>query len=444
MIWFYNHLQKNDFLGIIFILIKGDYFVISNEIIAFMIVKEEYLHLLWKQKRIPFHLMKLVDGRNFNLRLSGIHNKESGPDFFDGEILLDNIIWRGNIEIHVKSSDWNLHKHQFDDAYNNVILHVVFENDKDIYVNSQLLPTLELKKIIDFKHYTQYLSLLHQKSDFVCSNFIGTLPPIYLESMKERVLINRLNRKIEQFINMKNLDLSQVLYSMLAKSFGMKVNNQPFVELTNRLPLKIIKRENLEYTTTLILGVSGNIEELDQSDLLLVNYRYFKQKYTLSSMPKFVWKKKGLRPLSFPINRLYQFSKVVSNFDFNTVFTILNISDMVDFFYKTLDFSHDINFQSLKKTDLSLQMKEMIIINTFVPFIWLYGTIKDDSQMKEKALGILEILQPEKNEIILKWKKLNVKIKKAYDSQSLLEIFNEFCLRKDCLNCAVGNKIFNK
>ena len=403
-------------------------------------MKEDYLHFIWSKNRVPFHLMKLTDGRDFSIKSNGIQNYESGPDFFNGEVIIDKVLWSGNIELHVKSSDWYLHKHHFDEAYNNVILHVVFEHDKDVFVNNQLIPTLELKEIIDENHYLEFLKSTNLKSKIICSSLINELDPFFLESMKERTLIDRLNRKVKG-LNCLNSDFGQVLYSLLAKSFGTKVNDIPFFELSNQLPLKIIKKENKEFSTTLVLGVSGNIENELVSEQLQKDYQFLKEKYSLRTMTPFVWKKKGLRPSGFPIFRLIQFSKVVSNFDFNTIFTTFNSVEMIDFFYTILNFKHEKDFENYNLSD---QMKNLIILNCFIPFIWWFGGVKGDFLLKEKALEILSLLKPEKNSVLSKWNKIGVNNKKAYDSQSLLEIYNEFCNNKKCLNCIVGNQILRK
>lgn len=408
-------------------------------------MKEEYLHLIWKLKRLPFHLMKLTNGQEFTLKSTGIYNLESGPDFFDGEIIIDSICWRGNIEIHVKSSDWNLHKHQNDRAYDNVILHVVLHHDEEIIINNRIIPTLELKEFLEQEHYENYLEDSVQQSVFVCEFFLADLDEIYLESMKERAIHNRLNRKIK-FLDFKldtEIDFSQILYLFLAKAFGMKVNSVPFQELANRLPLKILKRESQENFSTLIFGVSGHIDAPLIDKRQKINWHFYQEKYKLNSMELYVWKKKGLRPKGFPSIRLFQFSEVIRNCDFNTTFTYFDSSKMLDYFHAVLTISNKNNILYLENSNLEISnsTKEAIILNCFVPFLWWFGTMKNSVEMKEKAIDILLQLKPEKNSITLKWNKLGVKIKKAYDSQALLEIYNEFCSKKKCLSCTVGDKI---
>ena len=410
-------------------------------------MKEEYLHLIWKQKRLPFHQMKLTNGQEFILKSSGSHNLESGPDFFDGEVIIDSIHWHGNIEIHVKSSDWNLHKHQHDKAYDNVVLHVVFEHDVEIVVNNRVLPTLELRGVIQKEHFDSYLKRTPQEFTFLCAQSHSELDAIYLESMKEKAIYARLNRKIKflDFNLDSGIDYGQILYSLLAQAFGMKVNSIPFQELSNRIPLKILKRENEENFFTLICGTSGLLEKTVTDEKHMHNWHFLRNKYDLNSMGIHVWKKKGLRPKGFPEVRLLQFSEAVKKCDFNTIFTYLEVAEMIDYFQNILTISGKIRSVHLDsgKVEISNTTKEAIILNSFVPFLWWFGTLKNDEEMKEKALNILLQLQPEMNTITTKWIKMGVKIKKAYDSQALLEIYNHFCSRKKCLSCVVGDKIMN-
>lgn len=404
-------------------------------------MKEEYLHLIWNKKRIPFHQMKLTNGQEFTVKKSGFHNKESGPDFFDGEVLIDNITWRGNIEIHVKSSDWILHKHTSDLAYDNVILHVVYEHDKEIFVGERMLPTLELKSVIDQKHFHNYLKLKNSSLDFVCEKLIHEFDPIYLETMKEKVIIQRLNRKVSDFVNTNKVneenDYGQILYELVAKSFGMKVNSQPFLELTKRLPLKIIKRERKEYVQSLIIGTSGFIEE-ESNQNALDDWLFLKEKYQLDCMQKYVWKKKGLRSSGFPLIRLSQFSEVIQKFDFDTTFTYLNATELIEYLYALLDVSSRGNKKTLR---LSKSTKETIIVNSFIPFLWWFGQMRNDEKILDKVIDILLLLGKESNNILLKWQEIGVDVNNAYDSQALLEIYNEFCFRKKCLFCTLGDKI---
>jgi hypothetical protein len=392
-------------------------------------MKEEYLHHLWKNKQIPFHHLKLVSGEDILIYEVGQYNKfESGPDFSNGKIKIGNVTWFGNIELHLKSSDWYQHNHQFDRAYDNVILHVVYDHDQDVFINNKAIPTIELKGLIPD------VEEVLNNHDFPCSNFLDGLDSIYLESMKEKAIMKRLNRRLLN-IN-KNSDVShpqQVLYSLLAQAFGCKINSQPFQELTNRIPIKLIKKEQYFNVKTILFNVSG----LGDIELLDKTWVHLKSKYKLDTMSKHIWKHKGLRPKSFPEIRLLQFAEIVDKFDFETSFVYLGSNELIKYLRSLLKISE-------KSTKISNAMIDLIIINCFVPFIWWYGNVKMNENIQEKSLDLLQFLNAEENHILKKWKAIGVTCINSYDSQALLEIYNEFCTAKKCLFCEVGNKIIYK
>jgi len=403
-------------------------------------MKEDYLHLLWSQKRLPFHRMNLVDGKEFFIKNSGTHNKSSGPDFFDGEIEIDSIFWRGNIEIHVKSSDWYLHGHHFDKSYENVVLHVVYEDDKPVYIQNRLVPTLELKGFIEKRHRELYEDGVFHEEHFACANSLKDIDTIYLESMKEKAIVERLNRKIALFDVYKLESYHQLLYELIGSSFGMKVNSIPFMQLTKIVPLKVLKKEDNQSVLAILIGASG-ISFPNSQMKMSQDWYFFSEKYGITSMFKDSWKRKGVRPSGFPIVRIHQFSELISKFDFTSNFSKLNAMQLISFFYNLLNF--DKTIENVGSVVLSKNVKNTIISNSFVVFLWWYGKAKNDISLLNKALQILSILDSESNNVLKKWNGIGVKNKKAYDSQALLEIYSEYCSKKKCLSCIVGTKILN-
>ena len=389
--------------------------------------------------------MNLITGESFSLLKSGIYNNESGPDFFNGEVIIDGLRWRGNIELHVKSSDWYMHKHHYDKAYDNVILHVVYKYDTPVYINGRLLPTLELAGYIDEFHFSNFKVYSNISSDIVCSNLIDKIESIYIQKMKDKAIINRLDKKSNLKIIDNEIEYDQIMYFYFANSFGMKVNSIPFQQITHHLPLKVLKREKSENINVLLKGISGFISDFDSEHQNLYNtetklWEFLRKKYNLSQIDQFQWKKKGLRPSGFPEIRLIQFSEFVQLFDFNTELFSKSPLDII-FRIKTV-----LDFEGTDKNipKISDRTKDLIIINGLVPFMWWYGNQKKDILLREKAIEILKNIKSESNYIINKWLKVGLDSKKAFDSQSLLEIYNEFCSKKQCLSCVVGNKILSK
>jgi hypothetical protein len=252
--------------------------------------------------------------------------------------------------------------------------------------------------------------------------------------MKVKAIIKRLNRRllnINKYGDESNP--KQVLYSLLAQAFGCKINAQPFQELTNRIPIKLIKKEQCFNVKTIILNVSG----IGERELLDKNWIHLKSKYKLDTMSRHVWKHKGLRPKSFPEIRLLQFAEIVEKFDFDTSFVYLGSNELIKNLRSLLMLSD-------KSIKISSAMIDLIIINCFVPFIWWYGNVKMNINIQEKSLDLLQFLSAEENHILKKWKAIGITSINSYDSQALLEIYNDFCTAKKCLFCEVGNKIIYK
>lgn len=409
-------------------------------------MREEYLHQIWKTKRLPMHDLQLIDGRKLTIQQVGWHNHESGPDFFNGSIELDGIKWNGNIEIHIKSSDWYAHQHQFDEAYNNVILHVVFQYDKPVVVNGEELPTLELKSYLDQNDWSSYDSLIKNQTWIPCEKSIQEVDELFVSMQIENALVERLERKssqIELRYQLLNRNIQQLQYEVIAQSFGAKVNALPFVELTQHMPLKILWRESKDAVFPLLLGASGFLDaELDEIHLKKwqKEWRFMVMKHQFSIMDLSTWKSKGLRPPGFPKVRIMQFAAVISNLQTDFSIFMKSPEELLGFFkFDNRDFE---TIEGLKSLTISFQ--HSLIINSLVPLLWWYGNHLSNEIFKQKALILLSKIPAESNEIIERWKNLGIRCKSAEDSQGLLELKNEICTNKLCLTCKIGNKVLGR
>jgi hypothetical protein len=407
-------------------------------------MKEEYLHYLWKMKRIPFHLMHLQDGSLFRVISSGLHNENNdGPDFYDARIEIDGLIWVGPVELHVKSSDWYLHKHQFDSAYDNVILHVVYEDNQPVYQNDRLIPSLELKSIIDPIHFSNYFKLKNGfKNLLTCSPHLHSINEIYISSTIDRALVSRMERKLADIIQMGMNEPSEVLYRLIAKAFGSKVNQLPFEELTIRLPYSLLRQLNKRKRKLAIEYASGLFhpnriseflnEERNLRDIASLN---------IGSVNNKSWKFAGVRPTGFPTIRIQQFSAFMNYFNIDEISLEVSPNELLNLIENAIA---KVNNQLTGHLKISKALGELIIINAFVPFlIWLAKSI-ERPDITQSGIELLRLLSPESNAIISLWKQYGIIPKNAQESQGLIELYNEHCLKKKCLSCGVGNKILNR
>lgn len=274
-----------------------------------MNVKEELLHWIWSMKRLPLFKMRLVDGREFQVVNFGVHNDlGSGPDFTDGCVQIDGITWLGSIEIHVKSSDWYKHNHQKDPNYENVILHVVLQHDRDVFYNRSnvMIPTLEIGDELEEGVLMKYNYFRAHKNSLPCYPMISGLERIYLLSMLEKAMLSKYEKKIELWEQMFFTDRQVILWS-LAQVFGYPDNRDLFLSL-----IKDFESEHKEFGK-----VISPVEEImtkhvmKPSDWLVMRDRILKIRKV-----KHQWKTGGYYPSKSPFYRMEQFITLLKTFDF--------------------------------------------------------------------------------------------------------------------------------
>ena len=387
---------------------------------------EAYLQDLWACKRFPVNNIQLVDGREIIIHEVGEHNKQlSGPDFFMGSISIDGIRFHGSIEIHIKASDWYRHKHHQDENYNNVILHVVFENDETVVQNGYELPTYELKNHIDGEHFEKYIEKKVQCQEFPCQNLLQSVDRIYLESMMSKALHQKLRAK-SKVIEQSGLKNSfEVFYHLLGVAFGTSINKIPFVELLERVPFESIKHLSHSQRYRLLMTESGII-----------------QAGTTGREAGERWHFRGARPHNFPTIRVKQFAFMTSRFDFELTRVFQNTPDVKNYFIEIIDVMWKEHGRDIPR--LSNSFKNHLLINAVVPFLWYFGEKTSNDLFLTKAHKLLEEIPAEKNAIVRKWNVIGEEAKNAFESQALLAMHRYYCCRKKCLSCEVGNKIMNR
>lgn len=418
-------------------------------------INEAFLHFIWKFLLFENKLIFTSNKEKLEILSVGTQNHDSGPDFFNARIKIENTLWAGNIEIHINSSDWNLHKHYTDDAYNNVILHVVYNHNEEIFSkNGNKIPTLELKNIIQKNVLEKYNSLVLSEKRIPCSGQISSIKPIIIQNYLSRLAIERLERKTDavlKLVKKLNNDWNEAFYIYLAKNFGMKVNAAPFEMLATSLPQKIISKHknNLLQLEALLFGQSGLLENAENTDdytkSLKKEFVHLKRKYNLQTLPKGIWKFAKIRPNSFPTIKLAQFaflchisshlfSKIIECNSFAKAKKMFNV-EASEYWRTHYTFG---NKSKSKMANLGETTIQTIFINTIIPFLFAYGRINNNSIVEDKVLSWLEELKPENNSIIKMWNEEGIVAKSAFTTQALLQLKNEYCNQLRCINCGVG------
>lgn len=419
-------------------------------------MKEDFLHYLWKFKKFETLNLKTTQGEQITIIKTGDYLELAGPDFFNAQIVIENQKWAGNVEIHLKSSDWYVHGHEKDVAYENVILHVVWEHDTEIFgKNNREIPVLILKDYVSSEILSNYNSLVSPKSWIFCEKSIGKIDEFTFKNWQERLFFDRLERKskfIYELLEETNQDWEGVLFSLLAKNFGLNTNGNSFLQIAKSIPFSIIRKESFEVENleALLLGASGLLDD-DKEDIyftdLKLRYYYLLTKYQLEKRHIDAVQFFKHRPDNFPTIRLSQlanlyhkhqnlFSKIIELRSVKSVYNLLGVAASL-YWQNHYQFDKE---SITKPKSLSKSFLDLIIINTIIPIQFAYSNIRGES-IAEELIAFMNEVTPEKNAIIDKFQSFGISSKNAFETQTLLELKNEYCNHKACLKCALGMEL---
>lgn len=419
-------------------------------------MNEKLLQYAWKHLLFKTQNLKTTAGEPVQILKTGIWNNDSGPDFFNASVKIGHTKWVGNVEIHQKTSDWFSHNHQSDESYNNVILHVVALHNKEVKLpNGNDLPTVEIQ--VNSSFLNNYEQLLSTKDAPACSSYIRSVDLVYVRSAMDEMLVDRLNEKTnvikKNLVQNKN-NWNETFYRHLAVSFGFKVNALPFDMLARSLPLKILAhhKSSILQTEALLFGQSGILNETLIGDdyflSLRQEYQYLASKYKLKGIDGFLWKYMRLRPPNFPTIRIAQFASLLCQSEalFSKLIETENAKEILSYFKIKASEYWDTHYRfnkaaPVKEKWLGGSSRNNLIINTIVPFLYLYGARNNKPVLMNRSVELLEALPPEDNRIIKQWQSLDMPNENAYDTQALLQLKNEYCNKKRCLECQIGAKL---
>ncbi len=423
-------------------------------------MREDYLHYLWQFQKFNSLDLKTVEGSKVQVISPGLQNQLSGPDFFNARLLIGNQEWAGNVEIHLRSSDWYMHGHETDPAYDNVILHVVWVHDVEIFQkDNSPLPVIELQGLVSFESLQTYQELCTDNSLkwISCQEDFSHVDDFLLNNWLERLYVERLEKRsalIEELLLKAAGDWEAVLFQMLARNFGLNVNGEAFLSIAVSIPFAVTRKMNLLQLEALLLGQAGLLDR-DQEDpyfqKLKQEFFFLKHKFKLPSGGILPVKYFRLRPDNFPELRLVQLAAVY--YKQKSLFSALQKcstpqqvyelfdAELSDFWNTHYTFSRS---HSPRKKKLTKKFIDLLIINTVVPIQFSYLKSKGKDGL-DTALPLIKAIAPEHNEVISQFRSLRPSVAPgAMESQALLQLKKEYCERKACLSCAVGLKILQQ
>lgn len=421
-------------------------------------MKEDFLHYVWQYKKFAFTNLKTVSDQELTIIHSGYYTQQAGPDFFNAQIIIDNQKWAGNVEIHLKSSDWYVHHHETDANYDNVILHVVWQHDTDVFrKNNTVIPVLELKQYVTKEVLHQYKQLFTQKTWINCENQLKVVDDFTISNWIERLFFERLEKKaneVEKILQKNTFDWEATFFQLLAKSFGLNTNGEAFLKMAEALPYSVIKKERfeIENSEALFFGSTGLLEGENEDAYyndLKKRWSFLKHKHQLQINyfePLQFFKH---RPDNFPTIRLAQLAQLIvqNQHFFQLVVRTNSIEDMYHFldcnvseYWKShyvFDKSH-----TTKNKKLSKKFIDLIILNCILPIKFAYGHASGNIN-SEELIAFASQIASENNTIIEKFNHFGLTSTNSYHSQAILQLKKEYCNTNNCLNCAIGQKLIN-
>lgn len=419
-------------------------------------MNEDFLGFVWRYQYFNTSQLSTQAGEAVQVLRTGTKNTDSGPDFSEAAVRIGSIEWIGSVELHVKSSDWEVHRHTSDKAYERVVLHVVWEDDSPVKRNDgTLLPTLALRTLVDPSVKARFDLLMNEKSEIPCATQFGSVPPLQKFAMLDRVLLERLDHKAQRVLALweqNDRDWEETAYQWLGQYFGFRLNSPAFLRLTQQLSLKTLLRHRSSrlQMEALLFGMSGLIPDTSKDSYtndLQREYRFLSTKYNLTGrqLGSHEWKFMRLRPAGFPPVRIAQFATLLQKE--TGLFALLSTTEDIATLRKHFRVQQSDYWKSHyrfgRESDaevpgLGADAADLLVINAAIPLLVAFSQQRAQPTLLDRAIRWLEQLPVEKNKIIREWANLGMKVQTAFDSQALNEWHTHYCTHKRCLECTVG------
>lgn len=418
-------------------------------------MQEALLQYIWKNSLFQQDRCITDTGEVVTILDTGMHNSDGGPDFTNARIEINGTIWAGNVEVHVNASDWYAHKHHTDRAYNNVILHAVARTDKEcLNAAGRQVPCLNLQ--YDKRIERKYRKLITNPTSIHCCNDLHKLDRTLISFWLSALAIERLQSKtsaVKELLSSTKNNWEEAFYIYTAHSFGLKINTLPFELIAKSISIKILSlhSNNLAQLEALFFGQAGFLEG-DASDeyqeSLKKEYNYLKAKYRLKPIENHLWKFLRLRPTNFPTIRIAQFCSLIyrSKHLFSRTIECYTPEQLISLYHCGVSeyWKNHYTFGNPSKSTEKVIGKETIntlIINTIIPFMFIYGGQKNDAALCEKAVRLLELLPSEINRLTRTWTEHGIHPRNAAESQALIQLSTGYCEIKRCIECQIGHLV---
>lgn len=420
---------------------------------------EAFLHYVWQHQMLDSGLTT-TDGQPVVVLRAGDLNQDSGPDFFNARVRIGDVEWAGNIEVHTHTSDWRKHHHDSDAAYNNVVLHVVYEHDAEIQqANGKVPPTLELKGYLHPSLVANYDFLMAPADGdrIPCGSRIQEVPDFIIHSYLDRLTVERIETKaalVRRLHEESHGVWVQTCYWLMARYFGGKVNALPFELLAKVTDQRLLARwrDNRQRLEALLMGQAGLLEGFFNDEYpraLQADYGPLRSGANLQPIDSALWKFYRIRPSAFPTIRISQFADLMTKTTnlFSSLLQMTELRQLEDFLrcqaapYWDNHYQLDQPANDNHTKSMGRMQADLIIINAWVPLLFVYGSQLGQQQYKEQAINLLQQLAPENNAVIRRWRQVGLSPANAAESQALLQLGSQYCTPRNCLQCRIGHHL---
>ncbi len=420
-------------------------------------MNETFLHYVWETSQFEKNHLKTTSGESISIQKPGFSHLDGGPDFVNARIKIDQTLWVGQVEIHVKSSDWFQHNHQNDPTYDTTILHVVFEDNREVFrTNGTRILCIELKNRIPEVLLLRYDQLVQNSHRIPCEALVQTVPQEIKNLCVEAMAVDRLQEKTEVLLKrlkQLNNDWNELFYQEVCSALGLRINKVPFALLAKHIPNSLLARHknNLKQVEALLFGTAGFLKSSSADPyerVLYDEYQFLKSKYDLEPIDVHLWKFLRLRPANFPTVRLAQmamlihksehlFSKIRENLEYLSIKNLFQTS-VSDYWKQHYGFG---TITSTKEKNLGNNTIDIILINAIVPLFFCYAHHLDDVALRQRVFDLLDEIKSEKNKTTTYFQSTGFSLNSALHSQGILQLHNKFCTFKNCLKCQIGHFI---
>lgn len=418
-------------------------------------MKEDFLQYIWANSLYRNNFFTTCNGKKVRVLYPGELNRDAGPDFFNARLQIDDMIFAGNVEIHLKSSDWYRHGHHTDPSYNTVILSVVKTDDVRVYdSNGREVECVVLEYAGSL--YDEYMYMRDSRQHPGCMQGLENIDDSWFYLTLQSLAIERLERKVEDIRGLLKLtgnDWEECFYRLLCKYWSGNVNSAAFYQLALYLPYKVLLKyaDRLQVVEALVFGVSGLLQQAPEDDYvkeLRREYAYYRAKHQLVEMPATTWKFMRIHPDAFPTVRLALLSAFICRFgaavprliDARSLREVEEVFEVQASTYWTNHYAFG-KLSVTREKRMGTNVQHTVLINTIVPFLFIYGKEQGNEKLAEKALSWLEQAEPESNYIVNAWKKCGFTFDSALQTQALIQLRKEYCDKHLCLRCRIGREV---